>query len=339
MSAVHRVAFESAEWDDIINFAKVSPSERLWNIKVDTSVEPSNIFKDTYYRLGRNLEFFTEGECRAVINTIIFDVVDQFPDLMLTLERFFSVSNADGTHELHGILDYGVFQRKNRYIPHLVLVEAKESAKVDIVQCIARCAAIHQHQKTTSTDRKHHAFGIYTDGLQWIFMHIDQYGHYYRTPPFPLRLSHYDQQVLHLYRMVYYVFNLVHEQNSKMTSAQFIGELDGPNAPIGYKDKKRKLENNENEAPLPTFSERFKVVYRNVYREGSEIRAECVQCKERVTFSLGPNGKTTSGFKNHFETHHRKVYSEVWPSPLHRQQTAVVPVVATSTPEFSLAAY
>jgi hypothetical protein len=228
MKTAHKVAFEKAEWDDINNFAKVDQSERVWDIPVDTSIEPSTIFKENFNRLGRNLEFITEAECRATIDTIIFDVVDKFPNLMLALEYSISVTNDDGTHELHGRLDYGVCHHGRRNLPHLAVVEAKEETKTGILQCVAQCAAIYQQRKASFAHKNHRVFGIYTNGQVWTFICIDQAGHYYRTRPIAMSLITYDEQVLYVYQLVYYVIQMAHEQSLTSTFAQSANALDVP---------------------------------------------------------------------------------------------------------------
>jgi hypothetical protein len=223
MKAAHKVTFKEAKWDDIINCAQVDPNERLWSIPVDTSIVPSTVFQENFNWLGRNLEFVTEAECRAAIDTIIFDVVDKFPNLMLALEYTISVTNDDETHELHGRLDYGVCHHGRRYLPHLAVVEAKEETKTGIIQCVAQCAAIYQQRKASSAHKNHRVFGIYTNGQVWTFICIDQAGHYYRTKPITMSLIAYDEQVLYVYRLVYYIIHSAHEQSPQSTNA-----LDAP---------------------------------------------------------------------------------------------------------------
>jgi hypothetical protein len=210
----------------------VDSTERAWNIEVDTSIMPSLIFEETFNRLGRNLEFITEAECRAAIDTIMFDVVDKFLNLMLALEFTISATSDDGGYGLNGRLDYGVCHHGRRHHPHLAVLEAKEDLKeelpTNILQCVAQCAAIHQQRKSSPAHTNNRVYGIYTNGQVWTFVCIDQAGKFFRTKPIPMSLIAYNDQVLYVYRLVYYIIHSAHEQSPTSTPAHSMDALDAP---------------------------------------------------------------------------------------------------------------
>jgi hypothetical protein len=56
----------------------------------------------------------------------------------------------------------------------------------------------------------------------------------------------------------------------------------------------------------------FQKLYVNRRKVDNAYKADCVECKPTKSLSLGPRGKTTSAFKQHYARFHPKKYREIW---------------------------
>jgi hypothetical protein len=221
---VESKTFSEANLSWIASVCEVDCRYRRWTqFVLDENVTPSDRFKANFIETQQVFHQLNEAGRRVFLNLFLSDIVGSDPFLN-TLRIFTeipmevlstSVAENGKRRRLNGKTDYTIgfggedFDMFDITPPnelHLVAVEAKcNLSESDFWQCFAETATLYKSRKDKKK-KKLAVWGVCSDAVDWIFIHIDQKGLLYRSEKYTLDLRTYEEQkIFPIYRMLYYL--------------------------------------------------------------------------------------------------------------------------------------
>jgi len=219
-------SFSEADSEWIQAVTGVNTTYRKWTgYTVDVNIQPRPGFQTKFEEVARAFHQQNEGGRRIFLNLFLSDIILReefggalriFPELQVTVVE----TNGPKKRKLNGITDYTVGFGKGKDIfdntipreVHLVAVEAKTSiGEQDLWQCVAEAASLYKTRVDAGKANKR-VWGILSNAEVWQFVLIDEDGLLWQSDKFLLDLrSYYEEKVLQVYRMVYYIVKCCHE--------------------------------------------------------------------------------------------------------------------------------
>jgi len=219
-------SFSEADSEWIQAVTGVNTTYRKWTgYTVDVNIQPRPGFQTKFEEVARAFHQQNEAGRRIFLNLFLSDIILReefggalriFPELQVTVVE----TNGPKKRKLNGITDYTVGFGKGKDIfdntipreVHLVAVEAKTSiGEQDLWQCVAEAASLYKTRVDAGKANKR-VWGILSNAEVWQFVLIDEDGLLWQSDKFLLDLrSYYEEKVLQVYRMVYYIVKCCHE--------------------------------------------------------------------------------------------------------------------------------
>jgi len=214
-----------SEWIQAVTGVKTTPYRKWTGYTIDVSIQPRTGFQTKFEEVARAFHQQNEAGRRIFLNLFLSDIILReefggalriFPELQVTVVE----TNGPKKRKLNGITDYTVGFGKGKDIfdntipreVHLVAVEAKTSiGEQDLWQCVAEAASLYKTRVDAGKANKR-VWGILSNAEVWQFVLIDEDGLLWQSDKFLLDLrSYYEEKVLQVYRMVYYIVKCCHE--------------------------------------------------------------------------------------------------------------------------------
>jgi len=219
-------SFSEADSEWIQAVTGVNTTYRKWTgYTIDVNIQPRPGFQTKFEEVARAFHQQNEAGRRIFLNLFLSDIILReefggalriFPELQVTVVE----TNGPKKRKLNGITDYTVGFGKGKDIfdntipreVHLVAVEAKTSiGEQDLWQCVAEAASLYKTRVDAGKANKR-VWGILSNAEVWQFVLIDEDGLLWQSDKFLLDLrSYYEEKVLQVYRMVYYIVKCCHE--------------------------------------------------------------------------------------------------------------------------------
>ena len=237
--------FSEANLSWIASVCEVDCRYRRWTqFVLDENVTPSDRFKANFIETQQVFHQLNEAGRRVFLNLFLSDIVGSDPFLN-TLRIFTeipmevlstSVAENGKRRRLNGKTDYtigfggedfDIFDITPPNELHLVAVEAKcNLSESDFWQCFAETATLYKSRKDKKK-KKLAVWGVCSDAVDWIFIHIDQNGLLYRSEKYTLDLRTYEEErVFPIYRMLYYLVKCCFESSPPVSSADLSKDLE-----------------------------------------------------------------------------------------------------------------
>jgi hypothetical protein len=228
-------SFSEADKEWIESVCDVNCQYRKWtSYSLDNTVQPSERFKQNFIETMAVFHQTCEAGRRIFLNIFLSDIIGS-PEFIKTLRIFTEVPMdvlstsvvANGKkRKLNGKTDYTIgFARDSDVFDitppdelHLVAIEAKcRLDESDLWQCVAETATLYKSRKDKNKS-KCAVWGVLSNAKTWQFIHIDEDGKLWRTEYFLLNLREYqDEQVLVIYRMLYYMIKCCFESSPQVS--------------------------------------------------------------------------------------------------------------------------
>jgi hypothetical protein len=236
-------SFREADRPWIESVCDVNCQYRKWTTYVlDNTVQPSQRFKQNFIETMGVFHQTCEAGRRIFLNIFLSDIIGS-SEFIKTLRIFTevpmdvlstSVAANGKKRKLNGKTDYTIGFGRNSDVfditspneLYLVAIEAKcRLDESDLWQCVAETATLYKSRKDMEK-KKCAVWGVLSNAETWQFIHLDEAGKLWRSEKFLLNLREYqDEQVLVIYRMLYYMIKCCFESSPQSSPNLSTSEL------------------------------------------------------------------------------------------------------------------